>query len=374
MSATERIGTRTIDPSTLGERPGDAELVLQARSLLNLIAGHERLPLDRTPDEETRDAIRRFQESEELPPTGELNRATFEALEREAARMVERRTHHEGREAEGRGCVGAGLPGGVDADAGVGLDAAGRATGAVYLTPAERASLDLALEDLAAAGDAFARDVLENIPARAQYQRLIRAAADETLRDVESGALTVEEGAARAYEARNAIRVATRAGSTPLGRAWAEAAGRSHGTFGEFVNARAVRDFGRPMAELAQGERNAVWASVIESAGGARDAANETVRNWGTAGSVLLVASIALSAYDVVTAEDMTTALGEEVAGWLGGMLGWSAGSYGGALLCGEAAPICVGLVAVAGAVAGDTGARALYGEAIEAVAPAESP
>ena len=33
-----------------------------------------------------------------------------------------------------------------------------------------------------------------------------------------------------------------------------------------------------------------------------------------------------------------------------------------------------LGLVAVAGAVAGDMGARALYGEAIEAVAPAESP
>jgi hypothetical protein len=128
------------------------------------------------------------------------------------------------------------------------------------------------------------------------------------------------------------------------------------------------------MAAQAERERNAVWASVIESAGGSRDAAYATVRNWGAAGRVLLAASFALSAYHVVTAEDMTTALGEEAAGWLGGMLGWAAGSYGGVLLCGEAAPICLGVAAVAGAAAGDTGARALYGEAIEAAATAEAP
>jgi hypothetical protein len=368
MSATERIGARTIDPSTLGERPEDADLVLQARALLNQIAGDERLPMERAPDEETREAIERFQESEGLPPTGELDRTTFEALEHRAARAVEARAAYDAMEAEGRGCVAAGLPGGVDADAGVGVDASGRATGTVCLDSAERVTLDLALEDLAVAGGAFARDVLVSAPQRVVYEGLVREAADGILREVAAGRMTPGEGAAEAYVLRNAIRMSVRADTTPLATAWAEAAAR-HRNFAGLMDYNAQELFGRSANELSAAEREAVFVRVIERSGATREAATADAAAWSRAGRALLVVAIAMSVYHVVTAEDMTAALGEEAAGWLGGMAGWAAGSYAGAVFCGEGAPVCVGVIATLGAVAGDMGSRRLFEAAI---APAE--
>jgi peptidoglycan hydrolase-like protein with peptidoglycan-binding domain len=367
MSATERIGARVISETSEGSPPDDVSLVRRAQVLLNRIAGSGRLDEDGVLDGDTAEAVARFQETAELPSTGALDAATFAALEREAARAIAARAVLEEADDEGRGCVASGLPGGVDADAGVGLDAAGGVLGAPCLATADRVTVELALEDLTAVGGAFARDILVSAPARLEYIARVDEAAANILARVESGALTPAEGAAEAYAVRNAIRLSIRAATTPMTTAWAEAMA-CHRSLGELIERRSSELFGRPASTLSAAERDAVLTEVIRRSGGARLEATESIARWSAASRAVVIVAIALSVYRAVTADDVSLALGEEAAGWLGGMAGWAAGGYVGALACGEAAPICVGVVAIGGAVAGDLGSRVIFESAIEAV------
>ncbi len=367
MSSVEMIGGRTIDATSAGSAPEDATLVRRAQVLMNRISGTERIEPDGELDEDTAQAITRFQASADLPPTGALDAATLRALEREADRAIRARDAYAAEDAEGHGCVPSGLPGGVDADAGVGIDAAGAATGPACLPIADRVTLDLALEDLNVVAGAIARDVLASAPARLEYQARIADAANDILARVESGAITPSEGAAEAYAVRNLIRGSTRASTTHLARAWAEAASRGH-TLGGLIESRAQELFSRPASSLSAAERDIVLTEVIRRSGGARVEATTNIARWSAASRAVVVVAIALSVYRVVNADDVTLALGDEAAGWLGGMGGWAAGSYAGALLCGEAAPVCVGAVAIGGAVVGDLASRALFESVIEEV------
>ncbi len=61
----------------------------------------------------------------------------------------------------------------------------------------------------------------------------------------------------------------------------------------------------------------------------------------GKAGRVFLVASIAISVYNVATAEDKVNAAGKEGASILGGIAGGAAGGAAAGLICGPGAPVC---------------------------------
>lgn len=88
MSSVERIGTRVIEPTSSSPPPDEASLIRRAQSLLNQIAGTDRLPTDGRLAGETRACLERFQESAGLPPTGCLDRETLVELERAATRAL----------------------------------------------------------------------------------------------------------------------------------------------------------------------------------------------------------------------------------------------------------------------------------------------
>lgn len=91
---------------------------------------------------------------------------------------------------------------------------------------------------------------------------------------------------------------------------------------------------------------------MIVAAGRDRKAVSGIAPYLGKFGKVCIVASIAISVYNVATAEDKVNAAGREGSSILGGIAGGAAGGAVAGLICGPGAPICSGIgIFVGGAV-----------------------
>lgn len=188
---------------------------------------------------------------------------------------------------------------------------------------------------------------------RADYLKTIKLASDEFIELVKSGKITPEEGGRRANLLRNYIVVTSRGKDADLGRAIAEYLKKQGPTFEEAVAYRAKNRFpGRLLTSLTQAEKDLVYLDVIIGAGKDRKAVSGIAPYLGKAGKVFLVASIAVSVYNVAAAEDKVKAAGKEGSSILGGIAGGALGGATAGLICGPGAPLCSGIgIFVGGAV-----------------------
>lgn len=194
--------------------------------------------------------------------------------------------------------------------------------------------------------------------ARQQYARLINAMANDLKRQADAGRITWAEAARQANVSRNAVMETIRSRSTPVGRAMAERLKREGRTLNELIARKTIQlhGAGANFNTLPPQAQNAVYASIVRSAGESNPRVTAQMRLLSRAGRGLLVLSIAVSVYTVATADDKAAAAGEEAAITGAGILGGVAGGAAAGLVCGPGAPVCVTIGAFAG------GALAAFG------------
>lgn len=199
----------------------------------------------------------------------------------------------------------------------------------------------------------FGSRLVQDAAVRADYIKTIQLASDEFIELVESGQIPYEEGARRANLLRNYILQTSRGKNSEFGRAIAEFLKKEGPTLEQSIAKRAGTRFpGRLLAALTQEEKDLVYLDVIIGAGGNRKTVSGIAPYLGKFGKVCLVASIAISVYNVATAEDKVNAAGREGSSILGGMAGGAAGGALAGLMCGPGAPLCSGIgIFVGGAV-----------------------
>ncbi len=218
--------------------------------------------------------------------------------------------------------------------------------------PAER-DFYRVLDLLKTEGMNFGSRLVQDAEVRTDYLKTIKLASNEFIELAQSGQISYEEAARRANLLRNYIMEVSRGKNSDLGRAIAEFLKKEGLTLEKSIAYRLSQRFpGRLFATLTQEEKNLVFFDVIVGAGKDRKAVSGIAPYLGKFGKVCLVASIAISVYNVATAEDKVNAAGREGSSILGGIAGGAAGGAAAGLLCGPGAPVCSAIgIFVGGAV-----------------------
>jgi xanthine/CO dehydrogenase XdhC/CoxF family maturation factor len=191
--------------------------------------------------------------------------------------------------------------------------------------------------------------------ARQVYAAQIRLMAEELRHDVAKGGITWAEAAARAQETRNAVMETIRGRSTPVGRAIAQSLKREGKTLNELIARKTVQLFGSGanFSRLSLSAQNRVYAEIVKSAAKSNPQVTAVMRRLSRAGRGLLFLSVALSAYEIATADDKLKTASRELTVTGAGIGGGIAGGAVAGLACGPGAPVCVTIGAfVGGAVA----------------------
>jgi hypothetical protein len=194
--------------------------------------------------------------------------------------------------------------------------------------------------------------------ARRIYAREIKAMSDNLRREVARGKLTWAQAAEQAQTTRNVVMQLTRSHTTPIARAFAEytkAEGRSLNTL---VAEKTVKLFGKSaaFAKLTQSKQNRVFAEIVASAGRSQPTITRNVLRLSYLGRSVILLSLALSTYNVLTARNKSTAVKRELVTTSAGIGGSIAAGALAGLACGPGAPVCVTIGAFVG------GALAAFG------------
>lgn len=214
--------------------------------------------------------------------------------------------------------------------------------------------LRIALARFFDTSQAFAASYINDPVVRADYSAKIRAAANEIMERVRAGALTPHEGAQTANAMRNQMLTFMRSRTTAVGLSIAEKM-KPEGISLEASQARhSQRLYGKSFEALTGAERNNVWATIVDRAGESNKLVNMTVKFFGHAGRVLLIASIAWTVYDLSQANDKERTAAKDAAGITGGIVAGAAVTAGLTSAAVASPVIVVGAVLVAGILASE--------------------
>lgn len=208
----------------------------------------------------------------------------------------------------------------------------------------------------------FAARFIKDAPVRAQYIAQTQAYAKETLRLVNSGAMSVQEGVKKTQMMRNSIMNAMRAQSSDLGLALAQFLKSEGKSLGELEEIYSKRLFKTNFKDLPESQRRTVWIEIIKKSGQPQKTASTYARLMGHAGKGLIALTVAISFYHIATAEDKARATAKEVS-VVGSSLAVSSALGTAGLLCGPAAIVCVPLGIFVGGILGGLGAERLFDE-----------
>jgi hypothetical protein len=194
--------------------------------------------------------------------------------------------------------------------------------------------------------------------ARRIYAREIKSMSDNLRREVARGKLTWAQAAEQAQATRNVVMHLSRSHTTPVARAFAEhkkAEGRS---LNALIAEKTAKLFGKnaAFAKLTPSMQNRVFAEVVASAGRSQMTLTRSVRQFSHLGRGLILASLALSTYNVLIARDKSIAIKRELITTTAGIGGSAAAGAIAGLACGPGAPVCVTIGAFVG------GALAAFG------------
>lgn len=194
--------------------------------------------------------------------------------------------------------------------------------------------------------------------ARVAYASEIKKMADKLRTDAMSKRISWANAAQQAQETRNLVMETIRCRSTPVGRAMAQRLKAEGKTLNELIGLHTVRAHGNNavFARLPVTQQNAIYASIVTSAGKSNVAVTKAMSRLSYAGRGVLGLSLALSAYTIATADDKVTATQKEGAALGASVAGGIAGGALAGLACGPGAPVCVTVGAFVG------GALAAFG------------
>ncbi len=170
-----------------------------------------------------------------------------------------------------------------------------------------------------------------------------------------AGHLSWKEAAKQANALRNLMLEIQRGQSSTLGRAIAVAMKESGISFNALIAHNTLKLYGQnaDFTLLSVAEKNAVYGAIIESSARSSPRVTALMRILGPVGKGLMVLSLGIAVYNVMTADNKTTAILHEAGITAAGAAGGWAGAAVAGLACGPGAPVCVGLyVFVVGAAA----------------------
>lgn len=194
--------------------------------------------------------------------------------------------------------------------------------------------------------------------ARRTYAREIKAMAVNLRREVGRGKLTWAQAAEQAHTTRNLVMQFTRWHTTPVGRAFAERKKAEGRGLNALVAEKTAKLFG-PNAvfeKLPPSKQNRVFAEIVASAGRSQPMITRAAMRLSYLGRSVILLSLALSTYNVLTARNRSTAVKRELVTTAAGTGGSLAGGALAGSACGPGAPAYVTIGAFVG------GALAAFG------------
>lgn len=207
----------------------------------------------------------------------------------------------------------------------------------------------------------FAFRFINDSKIRLHYLAEIKHYSNEALADVYAGLLSVEEAHLDVHRTRGTILEASRLSTSEVGRAWAESKKIGNKPLEVLHQEHATDLFKKPYETLDQAQRNKVQLEIIKSAGHDRPAATRTASRFGKLGVGLWVLTLGIAVYNVVTAENKPKAIAREGAMLAGGVLGGAATGAATGLVCGLGAPVCSGILVIAGGALGALGMEHVF-------------
>lgn len=222
----------------------------------------------------------------------------------------------------------------------------------------DEAAFENAIKSLEATAASAGVHLEVDSTARRMYAREIKNMSDNLRREVAKGTLTWAQAAEQARATRNVIMQLTRSQTTPVARAFAEHKKAEGLGLNALVAEKTMKLFGKHavFAKLTTSQRNQVFAEIVGSAGRSRQEITRNVQRMSHLGRGLILFSLALSTYNVLTARNKSTAIKRELVTASAGIGGSIAAGALAGLACGPGAPVCVTIGAFAG------GALAAFG------------
>lgn len=215
----------------------------------------------------------------------------------------------------------------------------------------DKSALDAAIRALQSEIAAVGAHLEWDAGVRRQYNMQAERYVKDLRSRVARGQLTWRAAAEDARNTRDAIMQSMRRKSTPVGRARAEKMKPASPSINELAAKYTIKKHGS-MANfnhLTMAERNAVYAEIVAASGRANPKVNAYLQRASRLGRGLIVFSVAVSAYNVATADDKVAATGREVVMTGAGLGGSVAGGAIAGLVCGPGAPVCVTIGAFVG-------------------------
>lgn len=217
-------------------------------------------------------------------------------------------------------------------------------------------SVRLAVKTMESEAGNFSVRFINDAKVRQSYLQQTKQFSEEIANAFRSGEINEKQAAQLAYDSRNQIMEAARLKSSDIGRALAEQQKLKSPAFSALEEKYAQKFFSKAFNELDEAGRNKVWLAIVESSGRTNPGATAFATKLGRLGKGLAVASLAISVYNIATAENKVRATAKEGTTLLGGFAGGAAGGALAGLACGPGAPVCVTVGAFVGGVIGALG------------------
>lgn len=206
--------------------------------------------------------------------------------------------------------------------------------------------LEGALKDLEATANGFAIRLIKMAEVRTTYVQQILEMSQSIRIAVDTGELSVNRGAELANQLRNEIMEMQRMRDFDLGRSLAQRM-KTKGLTLENAIANAMKKLkveGRLFQELTGEQQRQVLLEVIDSAGRSRPRVTQGIPRMRWAARGLWLATVAIAAYNIGTAENPWWQTGRETSNIAGGL----GGGFAGGAAMGAAGGIWAGPVGIA--------------------------
>ncbi|SDQ36412.1 hypothetical protein SAMN05443245_1094 [Paraburkholderia fungorum] len=211
------------------------------------------------------------------------------------------------------------------------------------------AILDAAISDYEAIATTFAANAISDNSVRQQYTRHIRAISNQVRQEVESGHMTVKEGAEYCSQLRDKLFVEYRKYTSAVGVAKAEVIKLKSRGFDYYLDKYAQSLYGKNFSQLTDEQRAAVYYTTLSKAGGGNTEVTAKVRKLQVQARVAILFTAILATGEIVGAKDRVREAARQGSIIAGGMIGGTVASLAASFVCGPAEPICAAAVVLIG-------------------------
>jgi hypothetical protein len=219
-----------------------------------------------------------------------------------------------------------------------------------------------ALSQMESAAMNFAVRFINDNKVRLSYIHQTRELARNYQAIVASKKILPADAAKQVHAIRNDILEAHRLRASDIGRAKAIHLKATGLTWTELINKYSEIEYRELFKDLTKSQKNQVYLKIIEGSGRQRAAVNASVLKYARLGQGLVVVTVGIAIYNIVTAEDKLKATAKEGVVVGGGFAGGAAGGALAGLACGPGAPACVTIGVFVGGALGALGADISFG------------